>query len=176
MQRIISARVVTLNGVYTSSKRRNHMTYKTIIVAVDNDTTSEQVCECAHALAQACDATITLIHVIEPLYPVAMPGAIGVVPVSPGPTDEEHQQRIKESGEQIAALKEKLGVRAVDYRVIESAWTREAIHNVVHEVDADLIVVGSHGRHGLSLFFDRSTARELLKDAPCDLLAVRIDQ
>ena len=71
------------------------MTYKTIIVAVDNDATSEQVCECAHALAQACDATITLIHVIEPLYPVAMPGAIGVVPVSSGPTDEEHQQRIK---------------------------------------------------------------------------------
>ncbi len=149
------------------------MTYKTIIVAVDNDATNEQVCECAHALAKACDATITLVHVIEPLYPVAIPGAIGVV--SSGPTDEEHQQLIKESEEQIAALKEKIGKRAVDYRVIESALTREAIHDVAREVDANLIVVGSHGRHGLSLFFGRSTARELLKDAPCDLLAVRID-
>ena len=152
------------------------MTYKTIIVAVDNDATSEQVCECAHSLAEACDATITLIHVIEPLYPVAMPGAIGVVPVSSGPSDKEHQRQIKESEEQITALKEKLGARAVDSRVIESAWTREAIHELAHEIDANLIVVGSHGRHGLSLFFDRSTARELLKDAPCDLLAVRIDQ
>jgi len=152
------------------------MNYKSIIVAVDNDGTGEYVCECAQAVAQAFDATIRLIHVVEPLHPVAVPGGIGVVHVSSGPTGEEHEQMIKGCEQQIAALKEKLGKRAVDYRVIESAFTREAIHEVAREVDANLIIVGSHGRHGLSLLFDGSTARELLKDSPCDLLAVRIDQ
>ena len=151
------------------------MTYKTLIVAVDNDGTSEQVCEHAHALAQACDATIILLHVIEPWYPMVVHGGIGAVPVSSGPTGKEHQQMVKETEEKIAALKEKLGKRAVDYRIIESGLTREAIHEVAREVDANLIVVGSHGRHGFSLFFDGSTASELLKDSPCDLLAVRID-
>jgi universal stress protein A len=153
-----------------------YMTYKKIIVAVDNDGTSEHVCECANALAQACNATITLVHVIEPLYPVAIPGGIGAVHVSSGPTGEEHQQMIKEAEAKIDSLKEKLGKPVVDSRTVESALTREAIHNVAREVEADLIVVGSHGRHGLSLFFDGSTARELLKDSPCDLLAVRIEQ
>ncbi len=152
------------------------MTYKTIIVAVDNDGTSEQVCEHAHALAQACDATIILLHVIEPLHPMAISGGIGAVHVSSGPTGEEHQKMMKESEEKIAALQEKLGKRVVDCRIIDSALTRKAIHEVAREVDANLIVVGSHGRHGFSLFFDGSTARELLKDSPCDLLAVRIDQ
>jgi universal stress protein A len=161
---------------FTLIDEENQMTYKKIIVAVDNDGTSERVCECANALAQACDATITLVHVIEPIYPVAIPGGIGAVHVSSGPTGEEHQQMIKESEAQIDALKEKLGERAADSRIVESALTREAIHEVAREVDANLIVVGSHGRHGLSLFFDGSTARELLKDSPCDLLAVRIDQ
>jgi universal stress protein A len=41
------------------------------------------------------------------------------------------------------------------------------------EEDVDLIIVGSHGRHGLALIFG-STSNSVLHGAPCDVLAVRI--
>ncbi len=41
------------------------------------------------------------------------------------------------------------------------------------EHDCDLIVVGSHGRHGLALLLG-STANDVLHGAPCDVLAVSL--
>ena len=38
---------------------------------------------------------------------------------------------------------------------------------------ADLIVIGSHGRHGVGRMLG-STANGVLHDAPCDVLAVRV--
>ena len=45
--------------------------------------------------------------------------------------------------------------------------------SVPDEILADLIVVGSHGRHGLALLLG-STASGVLHGAPCDVLAVRV--
>ena len=42
-----------------------------------------------------------------------------------------------------------------------------------HQIAADLIVVGSHGRHGIALLLG-STANGVLHGAPCDVLAVRV--
>ena len=50
---------------------------------------------------------------------------------------------------------------------------RQEIHELASEQQCDLIVVGSHGRHGLALLLG-STANDLLHGAPCDVLAVRL--
>jgi len=47
------------------------------------------------------------------------------------------------------------------------------IIRVAQENGVDLIVVGSHGRHGLALLLG-STANGVLHYAPCDVLAVRL--
>ncbi len=47
------------------------------------------------------------------------------------------------------------------------------IHTLANGISADLIVVGSHGRHGLALLLG-STANGVLHGAPCDVLAVRV--
>lgn len=44
---------------------------------------------------------------------------------------------------------------------------------MAEEQKADLIVIGSHGRHGLGRLLG-STANGVLQGAPCDVLAVRI--
>jgi universal stress protein A len=150
------------------------MPYRTIIVAIDNDENSGEICQRAVDLASVCDARIHLIHVLEPLPPIAAPGVIGGAPFPPTPTDEEHQQSIDDADQQLSKLAAELGEIVSGYEVIESANTRNAIHDVAEAKSAELIIAGSHGRHGLSLFFSGSTANELLKDAPCDVLAVRI--
>ena len=46
-------------------------------------------------------------------------------------------------------------------------------YRVAEEQSCDLIVVGSHGRHGLALLLG-STANDVLHGAPCDVIAVRL--
>jgi universal stress protein A len=50
---------------------------------------------------------------------------------------------------------------------------RQEIHGLAKEQHCDLIVVGSHGRHGLALLLG-STANDILHGASCDVLAVRL--
>ena len=50
----------------------------------------------------------------------------------------------------------------------------EAIHQKAAELSCDLIVVGSHGRSGLLLLLG-STSNSVLKDAPCDVLTVKLE-
>ncbi|BBI51861.1 hypothetical protein HORIV_42820 [Vreelandella olivaria] len=47
------------------------------------------------------------------------------------------------------------------------------IHRFAEEHDVDLIVVGSHGRHGFALLLG-STSTGVLHGAQCDVLAVRV--
>ncbi|MCV6604433.1 MAG: universal stress protein, partial [Porticoccaceae bacterium] len=47
------------------------------------------------------------------------------------------------------------------------------LHRYAEENQVDLIVVGSHGRHGLALLLG-STANGVIHGAGCDVLAVRI--
>jgi len=49
------------------------------------------------------------------------------------------------------------------------------IHHIAEEIGADLVIVGSHGRHGLALLLG-STANGVLHGAKCDVLAVRISE
>ncbi|MDB4308535.1 universal stress protein, partial [Porticoccaceae bacterium] len=51
----------------------------------------------------------------------------------------------------------------------------QEMHNMAKENHIDLIVVGSHGRHGLALIFG-STSNSVLHGATCDVLAVRITE
>ena len=47
------------------------------------------------------------------------------------------------------------------------------IRNLAESGNFDLIVIGSHGRHGLGLILG-STANGVLHGAPCDVYVVRI--
>jgi universal stress protein A len=151
------------------------MTYQKLIVAVDNDHSNDQVCDRALAIAESCDAQLLLMHVVEPPTAPVVPGIAGGISVSSLPLDEDaHAKLIADNRTQLEAIAAKLGDRVVAQRVVESAIIRESVHQAAIDFGADLIVAGSHGRHGLSLFFTGSTTSDLLKNAPCDILAVRI--
>ncbi len=139
--------------------------YKTLLMAVDLSDESGDVAERAAALASANDATLHVIHVIEPLS-FAYGGDI---PMDfSGIQEEIHQQ-----------AKQQLASFASDCRIPEERQhivlgrPEVEIHNMAEEVGADLIVVGSHGRYGLALLMG-STANGVLHGATCDVLAVRV--
>jgi universal stress protein A len=78
----------------------------------------------------------------------------------------------QQATERIALLGEQLDINSDDQHIILGHPAQE-MHRMASEQDIDLIVVGSHGRHGLALIFG-STSNSVLHGATCDVLAVRI--
>ncbi|PLX50275.1 MAG: universal stress protein [Desulfobulbaceae bacterium] len=57
--------------------------------------------------------------------------------------------------------------------VIKVGNPAEKIIDTAKEIGADLIVVGSHGRHGAQRFFLGSVSAKVLEHAPCHVLIIK---
>ena len=141
--------------------------YQHILLATDFTDEALQVGARAKEIAQRYGARLSLVHVIEPV--VVSPG-YDLLPVLPEVPDEALQTSSQEALQRLA---ERLEIQDAEQRVITGVSTKEGILEAVRELGADLIVIGSHGRHGLALLLG-STANAVLHGAPCDVLAVRI--
>lgn len=83
------------------------------------------------------------------------------------------QQQTDQARERVEAFASQYPELLPERRHILFGQPRQEIHQLAQEKGCDLIVVGSHGRHGLALLLG-STANDLLHGAPCDVLAVRL--
>lgn len=139
--------------------------YKKIMLAVDLTEESNAVADRALKLARFFESDLHLVHVIEPLS-LAYGGD---VPMDLSAVQEQIQDQAKSHMKDFGA---RLEIDPEKQHLIFGRPESE-IHRVAEEEDADLIVVGSHGRHGLALLLG-STANGVLHGASCDVLAVRV--
>ena len=58
-------------------------------------------------------------------------------------------------------------------RIMQEGMPQEILHRQVNRLKPDLLVVGTHGRTGVAHAFLGSVAEDMLRDPPCDVLAVR---
>lgn len=139
--------------------------YQNILVAIDLSEDSTTVVQRARAIADTNHARLQLIHVIEPLS-FAYGGDI---PMDfSGIQEEIHQQ----ATQQMRRFAQSNSIDENHQRIVLGKPEVE-IHAAAKELGADLIVVGSHGRHGLALLMG-STANGVMHGATCDVLAVRV--
>lgn len=141
--------------------------YRHILLASDFSEGSAQVAERAGDLARRFGARLSVVHVVDYL-PVADSAYGPAIPFDPDLTD----QLIDSARQRLAAMADPLGVPE-DARWVEIGSPKLEIVRVAEEKDVDLIVVGSHGKHGLQLLLG-STASGILHHARCDVLAVRL--
>ena len=141
--------------------------YKHILLAIDFYEHGEAVANRAKDLANKYQAKLSIIHVVDTL-PIT-DASYGVdIPFNMDLTTE----LLAGAKKRLAKLAEKLGVTA-DRLWLEMGSPKTEIIRIAEENKADLIVVGSHGRHGLALLLG-STANGVLHHATCDVLAVRL--
>ncbi|HPF58186.1 MAG TPA: universal stress protein [Candidatus Competibacteraceae bacterium] len=145
------------------------MNYQHVLCAVDFSDESLEVGRRARDIAQKYGARLSLIHIVEDVN-ISLGGGYELLPVLPDLPDEALLQEARTALEKLA---QQLEVKDIRLWVVNAISTKEGILGAVQEHHADLIVVGSHGRHGLSLLLG-STANAVLHGAPCDVLAVRI--
>lgn len=139
--------------------------YKHILVGVDLTEESRIVAKRAQAIAKAVSARLSCLHVVEPLS-LAYGGDI---PMDLSTIQEQIQDTAKTH---LAEFANSLGVAVEDQHLIFGRPETE-IHALAEQIEADLIVVGTHGRHGLALLLG-STSSGVLHGTHCDVLAVRV--
>lgn len=139
--------------------------YSHILLAADFHDDSTKVVERALAMRDANQCKLSLVHVIEP---------VGVAYGGEFPLDlgDLHRELEKQAREKLAELGKSLNV-AEEHQYLEVGITERELLRVAKEQSVDLIVIGSHGRHGLALLLG-STANGVLHHALCDVLAVRV--
>jgi universal stress protein A len=139
--------------------------YSRILLAVDLTEDCKQVAARALELAEHSSAAIHIVHVIEPLslaYGGDIPMDLSSV------QDQIHDQ----ARSHLAKFSSELGIQEQRRHLVFGRPESE-IHRIANEEAADVIVVGSHGRHGIALLLG-STANGVLHGATCDVLAVRV--
>jgi len=140
--------------------------YHHILVALDlSADETESIVERAVAIGEG-EAKITLLHVIEPMN-FAYGWEVGAASV----TNIEDNAR-RATAERLAEIGARNGIDEQD-QVIILGRAADGVHRMAKEGDVDLIVIGSHGRHGMGLLLG-STANAVLHGATCDVLAVRV--
>jgi universal stress protein A len=141
--------------------------YQNILVAVDLSPENRQILQRARELFGDDAARLTLLHVVE-YTEFAYSGDL----VAPEQLviDAEMAEKARR---QLGELRDQFELQGSGTRV-EFGTPKREIVRVAQETPADLIVLGSHGRHGLQLLLG-STANGVLHLAKCDVLAVRIE-
>jgi len=138
--------------------------YRRILLVVDLTDDSLEIGRKTQALASALGAEVELLHVVE------------FVPVEPMgetlmPSVRVEEELMQQARQRLAALARELGLSGAPCRV-ESGNVKAEIVRVAREYRADLIVLGSRERHGLSILLNL-TEDAVLHAAPCDVLAMR---
>lgn len=142
--------------------------YRRILLAVDLTAESRVIGGRAHTLADALGAELEVITVVEPV-PI-----VTVIPPEPvGPEMLTTQAQLVEiAQERIGQLVRDLDIPHAHASVAVGAIKSEIIR-VAADRQVDLIVIGSHERHGLALLI-KPTEDVIVHRAPCDVLAVRV--
>ncbi|MEJ2528540.1 MAG: universal stress protein [Gammaproteobacteria bacterium] len=141
-------------------------TYKRILVALDLASDEPKVIEQAIELSRQNDAVLSLVHVVEHMASV-------YINETSFPEIPDIENRLTDTAA------EKLAQTKQDYQILDAesyvraGTAKHEIVDLAKEINADLIVIGSHGRRGLQLLLG-STANGILHLAACDVLAVRI--
>lgn len=141
--------------------------YSHVLIAVDLSDDSAAVVRKGLELTAAFRAKVSLLHVVE-FIPVDPAGEA----LLPPPVDLEGEL-LQGARRRLDELAAGLGLTDAPRRV-EIGSIKAEILRVTADMKADLLVLGSHERHGLALLLG-STEKAILHKAPCDVLAVRLN-
>ena len=139
-----------------------------ILVPIDFSETSGAALDYAGFLAKTFGATVELLHVLDPMLHVAAESVIS--PEGPPVSLMEHGRRIAtEELDRFAAGLELQGVATKATLDTGVPWER-----VVHAAKGvDLVVMGTHGRTGLSRVFLGSVTDKVVQRSTAPVLTIR---
>lgn len=141
-----------------------------ILIAVDDSSCSQYLLGYISKRAWSSDTHFLILNVVEPI-----PAEVGIGYLPP-PSGQIEQRMFDDSAELVAKAAGLLRAEFPELEIevkVASGLAAETICNVASTFNADLILMGSHGRKGISHFFLGSVAEEVLKKSPCSVEVVK---
>ncbi len=143
-----------------------------ILCPTDFSELSSQALRYAKSFTKSFDATLHMLYVVDESYQYWM--AMGPNTIPAGPSTEDLVQAGKE---QMKAFRQE---HLADLsKVVTEVRLGRPFMEIIHyarEQAVDLIVIGTHGRGGISHVLMGSTAEKVVRKAPCPVLSIRHPQ
>lgn len=141
---------------------------KKILVPIDFSDYSKKALQYTVTFAKQFNAEVNLVYVIEPVvYPADLSMGQMVIPQ----VEVDLSIRSKEELEQLAKIE--IGEHLKYNIIIKSGKPFMEIIETATEVDADLIIIATHGHTGVEHLLFGSTAEKVVRKAPCPVLTIR---
>jgi nucleotide-binding universal stress UspA family protein len=141
------------------------MLFKRILVAVDSEPIAAHAADVGAELARLTNAELAFIHTIDPELVNA--ADTGIQPDVFAASAKDEARKLIEGFRSRLSLTSS----ALEFTPVGAAITE--IVNAAKDWPADLIVIGSHGRGGLTRALLGSVAEGVMRHAPCPVLVVR---
>jgi len=146
--------------------------YKTIVVPLDGSKLAECVLPHVENLAKGCQVeNISLVRVVEPLSPMVVDDYAGIAPKEIERIESELTAEAQTYLQQRAQELKFNGVK-IAWKVL-SGKTAETLSDYATRTGADLIVISTHGRSGVSRWVWGSVADRVLRSSCVPVLMVR---
>ncbi len=136
--------------------------FRKVLCAVDFSPSTKMTIETARQIAEANEGTVILLHVV-PMPIEAMGQPLMVEPLS-GAEDDARRRLNRIASESLTHAYE---------IVVVTGDPASSIIEAAQEQGADLIVMATHGRTGLSHFFLGSVAERVVRESPLPVMTVR---
>jgi nucleotide-binding universal stress UspA family protein len=141
------------------------MVPRTILVATDFQEPASRALELAATIAEGCGARLILVHAYD------VPALLYADPIVARGAGELAEELEMAAEQKLDALAERLRPRvgAVDTVAVQGP-PADCVLDEARKSEADLIVVGTHGRSGLPRAVLGSTAERLIRTSPFPVL------
>jgi universal stress protein A len=146
------------------------MKIKKILYPTDFSESAEKAFDYALFLAESHGAELTLLHVVDQLHGFTHYEILSLTPM------EIVERIVKRAHENLQALVERAKGTAAATETVREGNTWDAICKTAIEENADIIVMASQGRTGLSHALIGSIAESVVRHASCPVLVVREQQ
>ncbi len=145
------------------------MEIKSILFPTDFSEGSAEALKYAVEFANRYGAKLYVLHVI---YDVAKASGFYVPHVSMDAIYKEIQEGAKKELDNFG-VNELSGLKNVE-RIVQTGVPYQEIMNCAVKNKIDIIIIGTHGRTGIDRILFGSTAAQVVRNAPCPVLTVRI--
>ena len=143
----------------------NALGFQHILAPIDFSDCSLDALEYAVQIGKQLKASITVLHVLEPVS-----YGLDLTLIH---TSERERSRAQIETE-LDALVQAMTLEGVTvHRTIRGGTPADSLLHVIEETRCDLVVMGTHGRRGLSHLVNGSVAESVLRRAPCPVLTVK---
>ena len=143
---------------------------KVILAPTDLSENAEEAVDYACELARILGAKVHLLHVI------AVP-VVGIPELGMALTSTMIDTMVKDNQAALDQLAARKAAQAdIAPTILRTGDARDVINQTAKEIGADLIVVGTHGRRGVTRVLLGSVAETVVRTAPCPVLTVRMEK